>query len=343
MPRAITHRYQDPLDLVWLKAASELGIEVQRSESVYAAWDGERVLTLSSNSDFDADDSLAQLIFHELCHALVAGPSQRARPDWGLDNTTEKDLVYEHACHRLQAALAGRFGLRDFFAVTTEWRDYWNALPADPLAACDDPALPIARRAIAEADQPPWSDVLARALEDTAALASIARRAAPEGSLWATTRARHVSGFLAHTDTSLRCKDCAWAVGRGKQLSCRQARRAGRAKLRLASDSAACQHWEARLDAESCKRCGACCREGFDRVELRPRDSLRKTHPELVHEDSWGVFIPRPDGRCLGLEGDGQARAYRCKVYAERPHSCQKFEIGGAACLLARRRVGLSG
>ena len=122
MTRSITHQYQDPLDLVWLKAAAELGMSVRRSGEVYASWDGERVLTLASNADFDADDSLAQLIFHEICHALVAGPSERQRPDWGLDNTSERDLVYEHACHRLQATLAGRYGLRDFFAVTTEWR-----------------------------------------------------------------------------------------------------------------------------------------------------------------------------------------------------------------------------
>lgn len=343
MPRAITHRYQDPLDLVWLKAASALGIEVRRSGEVYASWDGERVLTLSDASDFDPDDSLAQLIFHELCHALVAGPVQRTRPDWGLDNTSSVDLVQEHACHRLQATLAARHGLRDFMAVTTEWRPYWDSLPKDPMAPCDDPALPIARRALAEAEQEPWRAVLSQALQDTAALASIARRSAPADSLWARTRAVHASGFLVHADAALRCADCAWAHGRGRALACRQASRAGRNKLKLSPDSPACEHWEPRLDADSCKTCGACCREGFDRVELRPSDSLKRVRPDLVREDSWGVFIPRPDGRCLGLTGDGRDAAYRCTVYANRPHSCQKFEIGGAACLVARRRVGLSG
>lgn len=343
MTRAITHRYEDPLDLIWLKAASELGIEVQRSREVYASWDGERVLTLSDESDFDADDSLAQLIFHEICHALVAGPGQRARPDWGLDNTSTADLVYEHACHRLQAALAGRHGLRDFLAVTTEWRPYWDSLPKDPMAHCEDPALPIARRALAEADREPWRAVLTRALEDTAALADIARRSAAKDSLWSRTRAVHPSGFLAHDDRSLRCADCAWSHGRGRSLSCRQASRAGRAKLKLPVESSACEHWEPRLDPESCKTCGACCREGFDRVELRPSDSLKRVRPDLVREDSWGVFVPRPDGRCLALRGDGKEEAYRCGVYANRPNSCQKFEIGGAACLVARRRVGLSG
>jgi hypothetical protein len=343
MTRSITHSYQDPLDLVWLKAATDLGIEVRRSPDVYASWDGERVLTLARSADFDADDSLAQLIFHEICHALVAGPLQRKNPDWGLDSASERDLVFEHACHRLQAALAGRYGLRDFFAVTTEWRPYWDALPPDPMAQCEDPALPIARRGLSEAERPPFSEVITRALEDTALLASIARRNAPEDSLWARTRARHASGFLAHENESLRCGNCAWSHGRGKSLGCRQANRAGRSKVRVSAEMSACEHWEARLAPDSCKACGACCREGFDRVELRPSDSLKRVHPELVRQDSWGVFIPRPDGRCLALSGDGETAAFRCNVYAERPHSCQKFEIGGSACLVARRRVGLSG
>src|SRR5690606_12500853 len=112
---------------------------------VYAAWDGASVLTLSTPDDFDPDDSLAQLIYHEICHSLIAGPRGRTLPDWGLSNTDDADLVYEHACHRLQAALAMPYGLRDFFAVTTDWRPYWDALPRDTLADGEDPAIPLAR------------------------------------------------------------------------------------------------------------------------------------------------------------------------------------------------------
>jgi hypothetical protein len=340
--RTISHQYADPVDLVWLRAAERLGMRVERSADVYASWDGAGVLTLSSADDFDADDSLAQLIFHEICHALVAGPERRHLLDFGLDNTSDADLVYEHACHRVQATLAGRHGLRDFFAVTTEWRAYWDALPLDPLAPSSDPALPHAQRALAEADRSPWAEVLGAALADTAAIATIARRHAPPNSLFQLTRPRHESGFVVHRDPALTCADCAWSHRQRQKLACRQAARAGRPKLRLALDTTACEHWEPRLEQESCKSCGACCHEGFDRVELRPTDSLRKKRPDLVSEDSWGVFIARPGGRCLALTGDGSASSYRCSVYADRPRSCAEFEIGGAACLVARRRVGLS-
>jgi hypothetical protein len=340
--RPINHRYQDPLELVWLHAAERLGMQIERSASVYAAWDGKRTLTLADARDFDADDSLAQLIFHEICHALVAGPKRRAEPDWGLANTSDQDLVFEHACHRVQAALARPYGLRAFFAVTTEWRDYWDALPEDPLADCDDPALPSARRAFAQAQAEPWAEVLAEALESTARLSEIARGVAPNDSLWRQTRARHISGFLAHERKELRCGDCAWSRVHGKKLRCRQSERVGRATLRVESSTPACEYWEPRLSEASCKSCGACCREGFDRVELRRSDTLRKKHPELVREDQWGVFVPRPDGRCLALVGDGEQAAFRCSVYADRPRSCGEFEIGGSACLVARRRVGLS-
>ncbi len=139
-------------------------MRVQRSPNVYASWDGDSTLTLSSPDGLDPDDSLAQLIFHEICHSLVMGDAGLAREDWGLDNTSERDLVFEHACHRVQAALAARYGLRDFFADTTDWRPYWDSLPADPLAPSDDPALPHAQRGFARAERAPYAAVLGAAL-----------------------------------------------------------------------------------------------------------------------------------------------------------------------------------
>lgn len=340
--RTITAQYADPLDLVWIRAAERLGMHVERSPSVYASWDGCSRLTLAS-CDLDPDDSLAQLIFHEICHYLVAEPEKRRLPDYGLDNTSDRDLVYEHACHRLQAALAGAYGLRDFFAVTTQWRPYWDALPRDPLADDGDPAVPIARRARAEADRPPFAEVLSDALARTAAIADVVRPIAPADSLFARTRARHPSGFLMHDDPERSCDACAWSFAQGASgLGCRQAERSGRRGVRLARGTRACDRFETRLTAESCAVCGACCREGFDRVEVRPRDLVRRRHPELVAEDSWGVFIPRPAGRCAALTGDGSRAPYRCSIYAERPAACREFAIGGAACLEARRRTGLS-
>ena len=339
--RTITHRYSDPLDLIWLSAAKQLGMQVERSRDVYASWDGESKLALTTAEAFDADDSLAQLIFHEICHALVAGPAGHRRLDWGLDNTSDSDLVFEHACHRLQAGLAQRFGLRDLLAVTTEWRPYWDALPSDPFAPSDDPALPIARRALARAEQPPFAEILEQALRQSAQIADIVRALAPEDSLFARTRPRHASGFLEHAEAGKRCAECAWSFAAGTHaLRCRQAVRAGRKHVRIAAEARACERFEPRLDATSCASCGACCRQGFDRVEVAARDLIRKRHPQLVHEDGWGRHLPRPGGNCVALEIGSEG--HRCRVYDDRPRACREFELGGDACLEARRRVGLS-
>lgn len=340
--RSISHEYSNPLDLIWLEAARRLGMRVERSPHVYASWDGNHTLSLASPADLDPDDSLAQLILHEICHALVAGPDGFRVPDWGLDNHSERDLVSEHACHRVQAALAAPYGLRAFFAVTTDHRPYWDALPENPLAACDDPALPAARRAFARAEQAPFRDVLTEALRATADLADLVRPFAPEGSLFRLTRARHPSGFLESQDPSQRCGECAWFQRAGRRQICRQAAQAGHAPVLLRELSVACERWEPALTESSCASCGACCREGFDRVELRRREGLLKKRPDLIRVDNYGTFVPRPLGRCLALTGDGAEAPYRCSVYVDRPRACADFEVGGAACLVARRRVGLS-
>jgi hypothetical protein len=178
-------RYADPLDLVWLATAERLGFAVQRSEAVFAAYDGTGVMTLGAPASLDPDDSLAQLILHELCHSLVEGEAARARPDWGLDNVSEADLVREHACHRLQAALSDRYGLRVLFGVTTDFRPYWDALPADPLADGPDPAIGPARAGFRRATEGPWAAALDDALRATRAIAEATRPFAAGDTLWA--------------------------------------------------------------------------------------------------------------------------------------------------------------
>ncbi len=345
--RRVDARYDDPLDLVWVAAAQRLGVRIARSAEVYASWDGAGTLTLSTPDDFDADDSLAQLIFHELCHALVAGPSAFTRVDWGLDNTDDRDLVQEHACHRLQAALADRHGLRGLLAVTTTWRPYWDALPADPLAPCDDPALPLALAAWDRARHGPWADTLEAALAATATIAEAVRSfadALPTDSLWRRAEALHPTGARLGPEGA-RCGDCAWRFrgGRGRAVDrCR--RHAGRGageQARIDLSWRACDRWEPELGPDACDACGACCREGYHLAPVGAREAAARRHLELLTRDAFGLHLPRPGGRCVALEGGGEA-PFRCRIYADRPRACSELPVGGAACLEARRRVGLS-
>lgn len=186
--RNITRVYRDPLDEVWLAAAAALGLRIRRSADAYASYDGRGTLTLSTAEHFDADDSLAQMVLHELCHALVAGDDAFERVDWGLSNTDGRDLVLEHACHRTQAALADAHGLRDLFAVTTDHRPYWDALGDAPLGDASDPATPIAIAAVQRARQAPFHPALTDALQRTAVIARVVADVAAAPSLWASKR-----------------------------------------------------------------------------------------------------------------------------------------------------------
>ena len=56
--RTIDCAYEDPLDLVWLRTARELGMRVERSREVFAAWDGAGTLRIAAAEDMDADDSV---------------------------------------------------------------------------------------------------------------------------------------------------------------------------------------------------------------------------------------------------------------------------------------------
>ena len=103
--RPIDHSYGDPLDLIWRRTAAKLDITIRRSSDVYASWDGDGTLTLGDARDLDEDDCLAQMILHELCHALIEGREALNKADWGLANEDDRDAVREVAAMRLQAAL----------------------------------------------------------------------------------------------------------------------------------------------------------------------------------------------------------------------------------------------
>lgn len=181
--RNIEQTYEDPLSLVWIRAAAQMGMRVERSAEVNASWDGAGVLTIGTPETLDPDDSLAQMILHEICHALCEGPESLEKLDWGLLNEPEKK-VHEHACLRLQAALADQVGMRAFFASTTMFRLFYDRLPADPLAAGDDPAIPLAQAAWQRAKHGPWAAALDEALRRTADIARALRGATTADSLW---------------------------------------------------------------------------------------------------------------------------------------------------------------
>lgn len=194
--RTILSEYQDPLDIVWLNTCRRWGWKINRSDQVFAAWDGNETLTIGTSETLDADDSLAQLILHEFCHAMVEGPDSWNRPDWGLDITDRSQLFHEHACLVLQAAVSDPFGLRTFFGSTTDARKFYDLLPdtsADLLqrmqsavSAKDNAICPfaMASRGYNTLKQDRFWKPLQDALAATAAIAEIVSPFAGDTSLW---------------------------------------------------------------------------------------------------------------------------------------------------------------
>ncbi|MBK9029972.1 MAG: YkgJ family cysteine cluster protein [Myxococcales bacterium] len=360
--RTVGARYVDPLAEVWLAAATRIGLTVVRQPDAYAATDGRGTLVIGTDETLDADDSLAQMIFHELCHALVQGEAAFAQPDWGLDNQTAQHAWREHATLRVQRTLAARHGLTRMFAPTTDYRAFWDALPADPLADRADPTVVAAIAALARVARAPWAPHLERALAASAAIVGAAAPYAAPDSLAAgqVAPAPHPTGLPAGAvDDARRCGGCAWRSTRGR---CLQA-------ARPVDDAwPGCERWEPALD---CQTCGACCREAYHAVAVGPRDPVRQRAPSYVvdraAEPDAPPLAPReryqlrraphpgptPEStveRCAALvggaliaAGDGLTTTrVRCVIYDDRPRTCREFTLGTDHCLTARRRVGLS-
>jgi Fe-S-cluster containining protein len=359
VPRAPDHRYLDPLAQVWLGTAARLRLRIVRSADAYAATDGGGTLVIGDDGSLDADDSLAQMIFHELCHWLVQGEDAYHRADWGLDNVGDGDVWREHATLRTQAVLAGRHGLRRFFAPTTDFRaSFWDGLPGDVLADRGDPSVVAAIAALRRAATPPWAPHLERALAATAAIASTAADFVPVARLVRdpdmaplyavvdAVPARHPSGLPAAATTDGGCATCAWRYqgGPGRRAArCRQADGA-----RVDDTWPACERYEPALD---CQTCGACCREAYGAVDVAPRDPAVRAQPGYIVPRGDRYEIRRQGERCAALGGgevvataDGALTTtrYGCVIYDDRPRTCREFTLGSAHCLTARRRVGLS-
>ncbi len=340
--RETTHFYRDPLDQIWLAAAARIGLRIERTDAAYAATDGAGTLAIG-RGDLDPDDCLAQMIFHELCHSLVQGEDSFHRSDWGLDNETDRDVPREHACLRLQATLAGQLGLRRVLAPTTDFRPFYDALPADPLEPRRDPEVALAIAGLQRAGKPPWAPHLQAALEATAAIAARAAEYAEPGTLWALVAPappRHPLGFaLAATpDAARTCGTCAWhhRGGPGKPVDrCRQADNG-----RVRTEWPACVRWEPALD---CQQCGACCRAAYHSVQVSARDPAVAAHPDLIVDRGEYLELRRAGDRCAALTGGHTPDSpFVCRIYADRPQTCRDFALGGEHCLTARRRVGLS-
>lgn len=182
--RLIRARYRDPLDVIWLATARRLSLRIQRSGEVYASTDGKGLLTLSDVTGFDPDDTLAQMVLHEVCHWVINGEDSFHRPDWGFELDWEVDWR-EYATQRLQAAWADRHGLRAFFGSTGTYRIYYDRLGDDPMAPLDASEEEAhicaqARAAFVQAQQPPWGPALDAALGATAQLEGVLRPFMPD-------------------------------------------------------------------------------------------------------------------------------------------------------------------
>jgi len=316
------------IEEIWRRTAERVGFAIARTADAYATSDGRGVIAIGATETLDEDDALAQLIFHELCHAITEGEPSLTVPDWGLDNIPEH-AVREHACLRVMARLAEGFGLRAVMAPTTPYREYYAALPPYPLESTpgDHEAADRATAACMRFDASAWRAPIEHALAETAAAIGLAG-------------GKHPLGF-ALGPTAESCGTCAWLYdgGRGPAVPrCRQSAPPDGDGERTARSHPACVHWEPVV---ACRTCGACCREAYHSVTVTMRDPVVWREPHLIVRHGPRFEILREGSRCAALAvADGPS--YSCKIYENRPRPCREFEAGGRHCLDARRRVGLS-
>jgi hypothetical protein len=301
---------------LWSDVARRLGVPVERGGDAYVHWDG-GTLHIAEDRELDADDSLAQLVLHELCHSLVQGPENFRTSDWGLDNTSDRDDERERACLRLQAHLTGAHGLRGLLYPTTVVRPFFESLGDDAFAPVEQESSRLARAAAERASRSEWKPLLDSALARTAELAAV------------PTHPKSGFALRPQQGSDETCGACVWRSSGGV---CRQATR----RVFVAASAPTCVRFAPAL---ACQECGACCRAAYDAVEVGARDPVVALHPSLIVREPGRLRLIRTDDRCVALTGDGP---YACKIYTDRPRTCREFELGGRHCLSARRRLGLS-
>ena len=149
--RPVESRYIDPVELVWFATGRRLGLRIRRNPTIFSATDGTGLLEFGPRDTLDPDDTLAQMLFHEICHWITNGERTFTERDWGFDLDADLDWR-EHACLRLQAALADEHGLRAVLAPTSQFRAYYDQVPVDPFGPVDgwpheERVVPLAREA----------------------------------------------------------------------------------------------------------------------------------------------------------------------------------------------------
>ncbi len=366
MNRAVRAKYIDPLDHIWISAAKELGLKVHRSPHGYAHTDGKGNLFLAPQEDLDDDDCLAQMIFHELCHALVQGEDSFGKPDWGLSNDERadvysEDVTREWACLRVQASLLRPYGLRLLLAPTTDHRKFYDQLPRRPLDGATDEEARLSQNGLSLAHQPPYRRAITEALTATAELhraVSKAARQSPSASgqsdaplptLWQSVPSpkAHKSGLpmsdgMFDAPRGATCQDCAYCKApekRGASYRCQRTAIEDTPGKVVLPTAGACALFEPPLD---CQRCAACCRHAFDLVPVRTTDEITWKHPQLVAKAGKDLTVIRDTHRrCCAALGGTFAEGFGCLIYGERPRTCRDFTSGSFNCLEARRRVGL--
>lgn len=346
-------QYIDPLDQIWLSAATDMGLRVERASFAYASTDGKGTLTIALPADLDPDDCLAQIILHELCHFFTQGETSVFQPDWGLSNdpndTSPEMIAREHAALRLQAALLRLYGLQKLLAPTTDFRSYYDALPENPLHPVTDPTVILAQQALQRSRKEPYRQILLRALQKTAAIHRLfaAADTTPVQNLhsfWHQTPPSplHPTGVpYLENSSSQTCGTCVWSYPFGKTLHCRREKKQKQPGVALAAQEPACVRYESHLH---CQSCAACCKEAYDVVPIRRRDLVLQQAPEWVETTSSGWSMKRDlaTSCCAALQHNPDASpSYACKVYDLRPQTCHDVVPGEDACLFARIRLGL--
>lgn len=115
-------RATDPL---WIALLEQAGFRLARRSTSYVWYDGRGEVAIAPDEELDADDTLAQIILHELVHLLVQGEEARSEPDWGLDNLTDSDAYLEEAALVVQLRLLTLWGLEAVLVPTTDFRPYY--------------------------------------------------------------------------------------------------------------------------------------------------------------------------------------------------------------------------